>query len=100
RRDTSLQRAVPDWRVARAALVVCIEPTGRPSDAPQVLDRADPPAKIADVDRLARAFPCDAIPLLPNFGHAVHEGLVVLAIQRVRRVGLLRWDAADLCPVD
>src|ERR1044072_7400298 len=64
--DAPLERAVPDRRVARAPLVIGVEPAGRPPNAPHVLDRTDTATEVADIDGVACTFPGHVVPPPPE----------------------------------
>src|SRR6185295_13379734 len=76
----ALLRAVPDRRVAGAALVVGVEPARALADAPDVLDHADAAAEVAHVHGVGLALLGDAVPEAPHLHHAVHVDAVVLPV--------------------
>ena len=90
----TLLRAVPQRRVAGAALVVGVEPAGDVTDAREVFDHADAAAQVAHVDRVGTALPRHRVPQAPHLEQAVHEHLVIATVQRARGVGPLGRHAA------
>src|SRR2546430_12294712 len=92
----TLLRAVPQRRIAGAALVVGVEPAGHLPDAGEVFDHADAAAQVAHVDRVGTALPRHRVPQAPHLQQAVHEHRVVATVQRARGVGPLWRHAAHL----
>ena len=98
-RHASLLRAVPDDRIAGAALMISVEPSGRLAQTLHVLDRSDAASEVADVHRVGTRLGDDCLPAFPHVEHPRHVHFVVLAIQRARRVGPIRRHAADLIAI-
>src|SRR5213078_2638516 len=96
----ALLRAVPQRRVARAALVVGVEPPGHLANAGEIFHHADAAAQVPDVHRVGTALARHRVPRTPHLQQAVHERRVVAAVQRAGGVGLLGRHAAHLLAVD
>ena len=98
-RHAALLGAVPDHRVAGPALVVGVEPARHLAQPLHVFDGPDAAAQVPDVDRIGHLLLGDLIPQPPDLQHPVHGGVVVLPVERARRISLLRRHPADLFPI-
>ena len=98
-RDAPLLRAVPDYRVAAAPLVIRVEPARHLAEALHVLDGSNTAAEIADVHRFGPCLGDRRLPAPPHVEDAIHVGVVVLAIQGTGRIGAVGRHTADLLAV-
>src|SRR5436190_820213 len=89
-RDAALLRAIPDGRVAGAALVIGGEPRADLRQFPDALDGMDPTCDVDVVDAVFASFPRHLIDVFAEFHHTS-----LVRIQKLRLVELAAPLAID-----